>query len=115
LLTFQKIFIYFLLFEGNVIYSSITDKHLSRQLQSTYQNTRQVLGFQNNIVSKIPLGGGVFLTLSLLVIVGQLYSSDRSKRVQENKTTFQISRQSLKSLCTWKWSMSDTRCIYLYI
>jgi len=43
LLTFQKIYKKKLLFEGNVIYSSITDKHLSRQLQSTYQNTRQVL------------------------------------------------------------------------
>jgi len=38
----------------------------ARQLQSTYQNTRQTLGFQKNIVSKIPPGGAnVFLALSL--------------------------------------------------
>jgi len=35
----------------------VTDKRPTRQLQSTYQNTRQTLGFQKNIVPKIPHGG----------------------------------------------------------
>ena len=36
-------------------------------MQSTFQNSRQTLGFQKNIVSKIPPGGAnVFLALSLL-------------------------------------------------
>jgi len=45
-------------------------------LQSTYQNTRQTLGFQKNMISKIPPGGGganVFLSLYHL-----LYSFDHA-------------------------------------
>ena len=39
-------------FDGNVLYSQITDKRPTCQLQSSYQHTRQTLGFQQNIVSK---------------------------------------------------------------
>jgi len=40
-----KIFKFYFYFEGNVFYNKITDKRPTRQLQSTYQNTRQTLGF----------------------------------------------------------------------
>jgi len=32
------------IFEGNVLYKSITEKHLARKLESIYQNIRHTLG-----------------------------------------------------------------------
>ena len=67
MLTLNDFYLFFIL---RVMY--FTDKHPTRQFQSTYQNTRQTLGFQKkNILSKIPpvVWGVCFWLLALNISI----------------------------------------------
>ena len=61
-----KIFKKYFYFEGNILYSQITDKRTHSPVAINLPKYSPDIGFQKNIVSKIPPGGAnVFLALSL--------------------------------------------------